>query len=162
LGGLRSAGQPLAPDVAETQGGGARQARLPVTLLVSLFALLALPVLAGAAIAVGHVEVAFLLAAGVVGWALYDKVSLPWWVALTLLTSVAIRLPLGLLHLPDPVKFLHYLVVVAFAVAATNRPMQDQARPAAHWLLGLLALTGLSPGSPWSPISLIRCAPCSL
>jgi hypothetical protein len=113
-------------------------------LRVSLFVLLAVPAIAGAAIAVGHLEVAVLLAAAVVGWALYDKVSLRGWVALTLLTSVAIRLPISLLHLPDPLKFLHFPVVVAFAVAAATRPPQDQARPAAHWLLGLVALTGLS------------------
>jgi len=70
--------------------------------------------------------------------------SLPAWVALTLLTSAGMRLPLLLLHLPDPLKFLHYAVVVAFAVAAASRPPQTQARPAAHWLLGLLALTALS------------------
>src|SRR5207245_438331 len=87
LGGLRSAGRPLAPDLAGTQGGVTRQARLPVSLLISLFALLAIPVLVGAAIAVDHVEVALLLAAAVVGWALYDKMSLASWVVLTLLTS---------------------------------------------------------------------------
>jgi len=119
-------------------------ARLPSALLVSVFVLLVVPAIAGAAIAVGHIEVAVLLAGAVVGWALYDKVSLTGWVALTLLTSVAIRLPISLLHLPDPLKFLHFPVVVAFAVAAATRPPQEQARPAAHWLLGLLALTGLS------------------
>jgi hypothetical protein len=140
FGGVRSVGERSASDLAETRGGVAGQARL----LVSLFALLAIPVLAGAAIAMGHVEVALLLAAAVAGWALYDKVSLASWVVLILLTSVAIRLPILLLHLPDPLKFLHYPLVVAFAFAAANRPTQDQARPAAHWLLGLLALTGLS------------------
>jgi hypothetical protein len=109
-----------------------------------VFVLLVVPAIAGAAIAVGHIEVAVLVAAAVVGWALYDKVSLTGWVALTLLTSVAIRLPITLLHLPDPLKFLHFPVVVAFAVAAATRPPQEQARPATHWLLGLVALAGLS------------------
>ena len=61
--------------------------RLPPALPVSLFVLLVVPAIAGAAIAVGHVEVAVLLTAAVVGWALYDKVSLRGWVALALLTS---------------------------------------------------------------------------
>jgi hypothetical protein len=116
------------------------QAALPV----SVFVLLVVPAIAGAAIAVGHIEVAVLLAAVVVGWALYDRVSLTGWVALILLMSVAIRLPISLLHVPDPLKFLHFPVVVAFAVAAATRPPQEQARPATHWLLGLVALAGLS------------------
>ena len=57
MAGLCAVSERLSPDL-----GGIGRARLPPALAVSLCAVVAVPVLAGAAIAVGHIQIALLLA----------------------------------------------------------------------------------------------------
>jgi hypothetical protein len=103
-----------------------------------------LTVVAGKAVADGHVQVAILSVGTLASLALFHYLELPTWCSLLLVTAVAARGLRDLLGLPEIVDFLHYPVVLLFALAAADRPSRAAARSPGRWLGVFLLVVLLS------------------
>jgi hypothetical protein len=114
-----------------------------VSLAVLVLAI-ALAIIAGKAIADGQIQPAILAVGGLAGLAIFRYLRLPAWCSLLLVTAVAARGPRDLLGLPEIVDFLHYPVVVLFALAAADRPSRAASRAPGRWLITFFLVVLLS------------------
>ena len=124
-----------------------RAAARPWSARVSLVFVLtaaALAVLAGAAIADGREQVAILSIGALLALAIFRYLELPAWCSLVLLTAIAARGLSALLGLPEIVDFIHYAVVVLFALAAVDQPRRAASLAPGRWLVIFVLVVLLS------------------
>ena len=95
----------------------------------------ALAVLVGVATTGGREQVAILFVGALLALAVFRYLDLPAWCSLVLLTAIAARGLGALLGLPEVVDFLHYPIIVLFALAAADRPPRDASRVPRRWLV---------------------------
>ena len=105
-----------------------------VMSLAILAIAIALAILAGKAMAEGRVQLAILSVGVIASLAIFRYLRLPAWCSLLLVTAVAARGLRDLLGLPEIVDFLHYPVVLLFALAAADRPPRAPSRTPGRWL----------------------------
>jgi hypothetical protein len=103
-----------------------------------------LAIVAGKAAAEGHTQIAILSIGGLASLAVFRYLRLPAWCSLLLLTAVAARGARYALGLPEVVDFLHYPVVLLFALAAADRPPRAGSRAPGRWLLFFFLVVLLS------------------
>jgi hypothetical protein len=89
----------------------------------------------GRAAADGHAQIAILSVGGLASLAIFSYLRLPAWCSLLLVTAVAARGAVYVLGLPEVVNFLHYPVVLLFALAAADRPPRAASRAPGRWLV---------------------------
>jgi hypothetical protein len=105
---------------------------------------IALAVLSGIAIGEGYVELPLLAAAGLLGLAAFRYLGFSGWCFLLLSTAILARGLRTAAGLPTLVDFIHYPIVLAFALAAADRPRRAEARGPGNWLIGFLIVVSLS------------------
>lgn len=132
-----------------TPGGAVRIRSLPPLEFRSLDPLMIASLVAagltGWAIGEGILLLAVLPAVLIAGLILFAQLSLAGWCGLLLLLTVVLRAVVAVLGLPDIFNFIHYPAALAFAVAASYRPLRGDSRlPASRWMTALLLITALS------------------
>jgi hypothetical protein len=110
-----------------------------IVVLVALVALYT-----GKVVSDGHLLIGLVVALALAGLAAFRYMSLAGWCCLLLLTTIAARGMSAVLGLPSIVDFLHYPVVVGFALAAFGRPRHTSSRAPARWIAGLLLVVLLA------------------
>ena len=117
--------------------------RVAMSLLI-LPAAFVLAIAAGKATADGHTQIAILMVGSLASLAIFRYLRLPTWCSLLLLTAVAARGARYLMGLPEVVDFLHYPVVLLFALAAADRPARPASRAPGRWLVMFFLVVLLS------------------
>ena len=102
--------------------------------LAILATAIALAIVAGKAMAEGQIQLAILSVGVLASLAIFRYLRLPAWCSLLLVTAVAARGARDLLELPEVIDFLHYPVVLLFALAAADRQPRPASQAPGRWL----------------------------